>query len=124
VILEWKERLKSLANERGAWQKHARLANDQRSKATFRFANAMQSQPLPPFPLLITITRLGKQKLDTDNRDISAKHVRDGIADALGVDDGDETKVVWRVRQEINKQYRVRVEVETYVGQRFLAEET
>lgn len=38
--------------------------------------------------LRVTITRIGPRDLDSDNLAISAKHVRDGVAKAAGVDDG------------------------------------
>ena len=52
---------------------------------------------LPP-PCVITITRIGPRKLDSDNLAGSAKHVRDGVADWLGIDDGDE-RLTWEYAQ-------------------------
>ena len=52
----------------------------------------------PPAPLTITITRIGPRRLDSDNLAASAKHVRDGIADWLEIDDGDE-RLTWNYAQ-------------------------
>lgn len=65
-------------------------------------------------PATVTITRIGKRKLDSDNLAISAKHVRDGIADAYGVDDGSDL-YTWNYAQEIGKDYAVRIEIRTRV---------
>lgn len=59
----------------------------------------------------VTITRIGKRKMDSDNLASSAKAVRDGVASALGVDDGSE-RYEWRYAQAIGKEYGVRVEIE------------
>lgn len=68
---------------------------------------------LPALPVVVTITRLGPRKLDSDNLAASAKSVRDEIAKQFGVDDGDEDAYVWRYAQEKSKEYGVRVEIES-----------
>lgn len=48
---------------------------------------------------LVKITRIFEGSLDhDDNLNTSAKHVRDGVADALGIDDG-TSRVSWRYAQ-------------------------
>jgi hypothetical protein len=47
----------------------------------------------------ITITRRGGRRMDDDGLTISAKHVRDGVADWLGIDDGDK-RLTWIVKQD------------------------
>lgn len=42
-----------------------------------------------PRRLRILITRVGPRMMDPDNSIASLKHVIDGVADALGIDDGD-----------------------------------
>jgi hypothetical protein len=63
---------------------------------------------------MITLTRIAPRKLDTDNLVSACKGVRDGIADTLGVDDGDE-RITWKYAQRKGKpkQYAVEVEVES-----------
>lgn len=61
----------------------------------------------------ITLTRLrpkGRRKLDSDNCGISFKHVQDGIAAVLGIDDGDE-RLDWRYQQGVGADYAVKVEI-------------
>lgn len=59
----------------------------------------------------VHITRLGRGQLDVDNLAISAKHVLDGIADAVGINDRDlqvtyaqERCGVYAVRLELSEQ--------------------
>jgi len=54
-------------------------------------------------PLLVRITRISPGYLDHDDGvNISAKHVRDGVADALCVDDRD-ARISWRYAQRACK---------------------
>lgn len=63
-------------------------------------------------PVLVTLTRIGPRTLDGDNLQGACKAVRDGVADALGVDDGGE-QVTFEYRQEKRgaREYGVIVEV-------------
>ncbi len=61
-------------------------------------------------PCTVVITRWSPQLLDSDNAETAAKRVRDGVADALGIDDGD-TRVVWVVAQHRAKQRGVLIEI-------------
>lgn len=47
-----------------------------------------------PRRLIVTLTRVGPRTLDTDNLAGALKGVRDGVADALGIDDGDP-RITW-----------------------------
>jgi len=63
---------------------------------------------------VITLTRIAPRRLDPgDNLNSSMKAVRDGIADALGIDDGD-ARLTWKYAQRKGnpKEYAVEVEVE------------
>ena len=60
--------------------------------------------------LVVTLTRIGARKLDSDNLARSMKAVRDGIADALGIDDGSD-RIEWKYAQEKGK-YAVKVTIE------------
>jgi hypothetical protein len=118
-------KLESTANKRWHWAVKAAKAKTQRSFAQSATVNALRGGETlrallkavtgdkTPWkaPVQILITRIGKRKLDSDNLAISAKHVRDGIADALGIDDGDEKRVTWSYAQEVGKDYGVRVEI-------------
>lgn len=90
----------------------ARLAR----KAAAKAATAAALPPhLPPPPVLVTLTRVGGAKrMDNDGLGTSLKYVRDAVAAALGVDDGDTARVRFRVRQRPGYgACRVLVRVET-----------
>lgn len=103
-------RLVSLTNQREHWSKRAARAKAQRllaaamTRITFR-----ESEFTAPFG--VSIIRIGKRTLDSDNLQGACKSFRDGIADALGVDDGDTSKVKWRYGQQKGLDYKVRVEI-------------
>jgi hypothetical protein len=107
----WPCRLVSETNEREHWGSRARRAKRQREAALLLTANEIHRRGRPRLPLTVTITRFGKGWLDDDNLATSAKHVRDGVAKALGVDDGDQ-RITWTYRQETVGSYQVRVLVE------------
>ncbi len=107
-------KLVASCNAREHWRVVAKRAKEQRG-----FARAMADATrrsdgnlLLSTKFKVKITRVGKRKLDSDNLAISAKHVRDGIADALGVNDGDENAVAWAYAQEVGKDYGVKVTIE------------
>jgi hypothetical protein len=109
-------KLISEANEHAAWQARQRRAKAQRSATTAAvhdagyaihrelvvgrarswYAVRLVSPPL--LPLKVTITRVAPRELDSDNLTGSAKHVRDQVAELLGVDDR-SPKVKWVVEQ-------------------------
>ena len=99
-------------NVRVHWATRARRARLQRTSArnAIRVALAQDGHPTPP--IVVTLTRLASRILDTDNLAAALKAVRDGVADALEIDDGDE-RVTWRYGQEKSAggKYAVRVEV-------------
>jgi Holliday junction resolvase RusA-like endonuclease len=61
-------------------------------------------------PIVVTMTRIGR-RLDNDNIYGALKHVRDAIADGLGIDDRHEDLVRYDVAQENGKSGGVRVEI-------------
>ena len=65
---------------------------------------------------LITLTRIAPRPItDTDNLSGGMKHIRDGVAKCLRIDDGSPL-VCWRYRQEQGTEYRVRVVIEDMAG--------
>lgn len=78
---------------------------------------AMNRGDLPRVPWLIRMTRTGPQILDDDNLRAALKSVRDGIADAAGLDDADP-----RLRFEYGPQergdYAVRIQISNSRGTR------
>ncbi len=100
----------SEANQRGHWAKRARRASEQR--AIVRMSLATQTARTPVGTLRIRTTRIAPRRLDGDNLHAALKAVRDGVADYLGVDDGDSS-LAWEVAQERGepKEYAVRIEI-------------
>ncbi len=100
----------SEANTRGHWGKKAGRAKEQRGLARV-FCGAQLDRPAA-MPAAVRLTRISPGKLDSDNLASALKAVRDGVADWLGVNDGDE-RVTWLYAQERGpaKTYRVRVEI-------------
>ena len=88
-------------------------AKKQRDMAYLAFCGRFGKAPTPP--LVITITRIGPRELDSDNLAGSAKHVRDGIADWLMINDRDK-RLQWKYAQEKGapKEYGVRIRVQTW----------
>jgi hypothetical protein len=66
-------------------------------------------------PCKVTLTRVGVRELDSDNLARSMKACRDGVADALGVDDGSKL-YDWQYRQRKGKEYGVEVMIEETEG--------
>lgn len=112
--LKWEAplRLVTLSNAKGHWRTRHERAKTQRNYAA-KMTNASRQcgARFPNPPYRITITRIGKRNLDSDNLQGSAKHIRDGIADALQISDGDESAATWIVLQE-KGDYAVRVRIE------------
>lgn len=96
-------RLVSLLNAREHWGDKAKRARKQRETACMCALAETLFGPVAAAladgsPLVVTITRIAPRQLDDDNLAASGKHVRDGIADALGIDDRDP-RVRWRYEQ-------------------------
>jgi hypothetical protein len=93
----------------------AKIGRKKKAKAA---AAAALPPLLPPPPVRVTLTRLGgQQRMDDDGLARAMKPVRDVIAAALGCDDGDRAKVVWKYRQRpAYGASRVLIRVETREG--------
>lgn len=103
-------RLSSLQNMRYHWSVRARAAKLHRETTQW----ALKKEALmvgTTGPLKITITRIAPRTLDTDNLAISAKFVRDGVADWLRRNDGDPL-IDWQYRQEKATYYAARIRIE------------
>lgn len=91
----------------------AALAKAQRNAGRlvigFHFARALTTLPLE-VNLVVRITREAPKPLDDDNLAGACKSLRDGIADALGVDDRDP-RVCWLCDQSKSKTPSVLIEV-------------
>lgn len=103
----------SEANAHEHWRNRQKRAKTHRLTAWAKTMNHSATDGPFEFPLVVTITRVAPRALDDDNLAGSQKHVRDGIADALGIDDRDP-RVSWRYAQRRGepKQYAVEVSIE------------
>ena len=103
----WPARLSSSLNSRIHWSVRAKTAKAEREQAALMCRFKLT---VPRFPCVVRLTRVGPRKLDSDNVQGCFKATRDGIADWLQVNDGDESLVRWEYGQERGA-YSVRVEV-------------
>lgn len=109
----------SEANRREHWAAKAKRAKELRSIAfVATHANVDWREPglfvaVRKRGATITLTRLAPRALDSDNLAASFKAVRDGIADSLGINDGDE-RIEWRYAQRKGKprEFGVQVTIE------------
>ena len=100
----------SEANNREHWAKKHKRSSAQREIAMLVCKSELsEHKPDFSYPVLVKLTRFGKRKLDDDNLGRSFKAIRDGIADALGIDDGDTDKLRFFCTQEHSKVYSVKV---------------
>lgn len=96
------------------WGKLAGVAKTQRTMAAISTSNQIVSQKISSGEhYIVNLTRFGKKKLDDDNLIGSLKHVRDGIADALGVNDGSD-KISFKYDQKQANIYQLEITIEEY----------
>ena len=86
----------SEANQRGHWSKSASRKALHRNTA--RCIMQSHARPSHGGPITITLTRIAPRQLDDDNLASGFKSARDGVADWLGIDDGDK-RLTWRYAQ-------------------------
>lgn len=86
----------SEANAHEHWRVRAKRAKAQRAAARLACDAAMRQLVAP---IIVHLTRVGVRKLDSDNLHGSCKHLRDGIADSLGINDGRDDLVTWQYAQ-------------------------
>ena len=97
IAFEVPVRTVNTLNAREHWAPRARRARQHR-EAVLVFWKLHRCAAPPP-PLVVTLTRRSPRRLDEgDNLAAALKHVRDGVADCLGIDDGDP-RVEYRVEQ-------------------------
>jgi len=88
----------SVANKRWHWSKrHRHFASHRRVVALVLAAK--HSHALLSLPLKVTVVRIAPRRLDPDNAVASLKGIIDGVADWLGIDDGDG-RIEWAWGQE------------------------
>ena len=100
-------------NSRSHWATRYRRIKVHNVAAYLGTLNAMRGHRLTSDRFKITLTRIGIKSMDSDNLASSQKGVRDGIAKAIRIDDGDD-RLTWIYKQEKAKRVEcgVRVEIE------------
>jgi hypothetical protein len=99
----------SEANAHTHWRVRQKRAKQQRS--TVQVVLRATATP-PALPCSVTLTRIAPRALDDDNLAGALKHVRDGVADWLGINDRD-ARVSWACAQRRGaaRQYAVEVAI-------------
>jgi hypothetical protein len=90
-------RLVNPCNRREHWRVVSKRSKSELAITGMMLRTECGSVP-PQLPVVVTITRVGPGKMDDDNLASAAKHVRDGVAKWMGVDDGD-ARYTWRYAQ-------------------------
>lgn len=87
--------IESVMNCREHWRKKAKRAKSHRTMGYYLLRIAMPGGGYEwTGPLNVTLVRVAPRKLDSDNLAAAFKACRDGVADALGIDDRDP-RVTW-----------------------------
>jgi hypothetical protein len=102
-------RLKGGQNAREHWS--ARSSRNRREREAARWL--MLDAKRPPLPVVVRLVRVAPRMLDDDNLVGVFKAIRDGVADAYGIDDKDRSRISFICEQERGAphQYSVRIEV-------------
>ncbi len=102
----------SETNAREHWTKRHRRRALQRSTTTLVTRQVLSKVSLP---VVVRLERVSPGILDDDNLRGALKACRDGIADALGVNDGDP-RITWEYAQRRGKrgEYAVNLTVRTW----------
>ena len=112
MIVEMPIRTISEANCRDHWAKKARRVKEQRTLARVLVMNEVGRKRMLGRPVSVALKRIGPRRLDDDNLRGALKAVRDGVADALCIDDG-SAAVTWGYSQDSRRRtYRVEVVIE------------
>lgn len=118
LIVDVPVQLVNTSNGREHWRATAKRAKTVRAWASKRVALMARilgpcgSEPKDLLPCSVRLVYIGPKELDDDGVASAVKSLRDGVADALGVDDRDP-RVVWVPDQERGgvREYGARVEI-------------
>jgi hypothetical protein len=120
VTVHFSLRTVTESNTGGHWAAKAKRAKWQRNVTRLLVLGQMAREPWPyeDSPVSCKLVRISRGAIrDSDNLASSLKHVRDGVADALGMSDADlgesTDRIVWRYAQEHGQHSGVRIELET-----------
>lgn len=107
-------RLPSAANLREHWAARAKRVKVQRLAVAYYLGGG---GPRPPFPVVVTLTRIAPRALDGDNLQGAFKGPRDEVARWLGVPDNDP-RIEWRYdqRRDGPKVYAIEIALSSLGG--------
>jgi hypothetical protein len=111
-------RIVSEANVRGHWSTKAKRVKLHRNTAYAMARSVINPSAIDvSAKLRVLMTRYALQRMDNDNLAGGFKAVRDGIADAFGIDDGSD-RWNWQYGQESAKRgvYAARVQIWEVMG--------
>jgi hypothetical protein len=114
VEVEIPVRILSEMNRRDHWRKRNARFRAQQTEVFFAlrvFAEAMKLITSGDAEIVVTLTRLDPQMLDTDNLASGFKAVRDQVAKQLGIDDGSD-RIEWIYRQAKARTYSAQIRIE------------
>ena len=101
-------------NQRMHWAKLHRLTRAERHAAcliTRSVLDASATAKIERLGAIVRLTKINKRRFyKGDNLNSSLKAIRDGIADAIGINDGDD-RLEWEYDQRTEGRYAVEVEV-------------
>jgi hypothetical protein len=106
-----------LNGSHGHWSKKAKERQEHRwfSALTVRSRLSVLGRPLAVGgQFVITLTRISPKPFDDDGLAAACKGIRDGIADALGRDDGPKSGLTWKYEQKRGavREHAVRIQIE------------
>lgn len=100
-------------NDRTHWSKRARINKRHRGTACLFVRSAIRTAHMT-LPATVHLVRLSSMFLDDDNLQGALKSIRDGVADAFGVDDGRKSPLTFTYAQAKCKRgaHGVRIEIQ------------
>lgn len=114
LVLNLPAEVKSEANQRGHWVKHHGRKRDHRGMAMVlcrRDIPAIWREGNTSLKIVLTRIKGPRQRdFDGDNLQSAFKAIRDGIADALGTNDGNK-RLAWEYAQKKGEKPGVRIEI-------------
>ena len=109
-------KIESSLNLREGWRVRANRNTSHRAAAYFAMKQTGRHKIAGN--AVITLTRIAPRELDSDNLAGGFKSVRDGVADWLGIDDGDK-RLLWLYAQRKGKPHEYAAEVEIRADETF-----
>ncbi len=114
ITIEIDLRIVSPANQRCHWSDKAKRTRSERIHVHYEWRNMLATRHWvnPKLPCVVTLTRIGPRKFDTDNLARGFKAVRDQVATELKIDDGSDLVTwVYEQRKGGRREYKVIIEV-------------